>query len=55
VLTGGEDHALVATVPPGAVLPDGVVRIGLVRAGAGVRVIGWKPAAQGFDHFSRGR
>ncbi len=52
ILTGGEDHALVATLPPGAQLPDGVTRIGLVRPGAGVRVIGWKPAATGFDHFS---
>ncbi|MCW2613659.1 MAG: Thiamine-monophosphate kinase [Frankiales bacterium] len=52
VMTGGEDHALVATVPPGVVLPDGVLRIGLVRAGTGVRVIGWKPTAQGFEHFT---
>ena len=52
ILTGGEDHALVATLPPGAQLPDGVTRIGLVRPGAGVRVIGWKPAATGFEHFS---
>ena len=51
VLTGGEDHALVATLPPGAELPDGVHRIGLVRAGVGVRVIGWKPAGTGHDHF----
>ena len=52
VMTGGEDHALVATVPPGVVLPEGVLRIGLVRAGAGVRVIGWKPAAASYEHFS---
>jgi thiamine-monophosphate kinase len=52
VMTGGEDHALVATVPPGVVLPEGVLRIGLVRAGAGVRVIGWKPAATSYEHFS---
>ena len=55
VLTGGEDHALVATVPAGVGLPDGVTRIGLVRAGAGVRVIGWKPASTSWDHFSRPR
>ena len=50
-LTGGEDHALVATVPSGVALPDGVTRIGLVRPGAGVRVIGWKPSSTGWDHF----
>ena len=55
VLTGGEDHALVATLPPGTDLPDGVHRIGLVRAGTGVRVIGWKPAGAGHDHFRGGR
>ena len=52
VLTGGEDHALVATLPSGVPLPDGVSRIGLVRPGAGVRVIGWKPASTSWDHFA---
>jgi len=52
VMTGGEDHALVATVPPGALLPEGVRRIGIVKAGSGVRVIGWKPTSRGWDHFS---
>jgi len=51
VLTGGEDHALVATLPAGVPLPEGVTRIGLVRPGAGVRVVGWKPASAGWDHF----
>ena len=51
VLTGGEDHALVATLPAGVPLPDGVTRIGLVRPGTGVRVIGWKPASTSWDHF----
>jgi thiamine-monophosphate kinase len=55
VLTGGEDHALVATVPPGAVLPEGVERVGIVKAGSGVRVIGWKPTGVGWDHFGRGQ
>jgi thiamine-monophosphate kinase len=54
VLTGGEDHALVATVPAGVALPEGVTRIGLVRPGAGVRVIGWKPATTSWDHFRSG-
>ncbi len=31
VLTGGEDHALLATFPPGAALPDGWTAIGAVR------------------------
>jgi thiamine-monophosphate kinase len=49
VLTGGEDHALVATFPVGATLPGGWVVIGGVRAadddGPGVRVDG-RPAAE---------
>lgn len=42
VLTGGEDHALLATFPPTAVLPEGWAVIGEVRAGRtpGVRVNG---------------
>ncbi|MBB3085841.1 thiamine-phosphate kinase [Geodermatophilus sabuli] len=31
VLTGGEDHALIATFPPDAALPDGWTTIGAVR------------------------
>ena len=54
VLTGGEDHALVATVPPGVELPEGVTRIGVVREGSGVRVIGWKPSTTSWDHFRQG-
>jgi thiamine-monophosphate kinase len=45
VLTGGEDHALLATFPAGADLPEGWAPIGTVREGeAGVRVDG-EPAA----------
>jgi thiamine-monophosphate kinase len=52
-MTGGEDHALVATLPAGTALPPGVVRIGKVTAGApGVRVIGWQPTDSGWEHFS---
>ncbi|SFL48582.1 thiamine-phosphate kinase [Geodermatophilus ruber] len=43
VLTGGEDHALIATFPPGAELPEGWTAIGSVREapeGWGVRVDG---------------
>jgi thiamine-monophosphate kinase len=32
VLTGGEDHALVATFPPRVPLPEGWTPIGTVRA-----------------------
>ena len=56
VLTGGEDHALAATFPESAALPDGWLVVGRVlHAGedpAGVLVDGavWTSAA-GFDHF----
>jgi len=52
-LTGGEDHALVATVAAGTALPDGVVRIGTVRPGSGVSVLGHDPGARSWEHFSR--
>ena len=51
-LTGGEDHALVATVPAGTALPDGVVRIGTVRPGSGVSVLGHDPGARSWEHFA---
>ncbi|MGY1829828.1 thiamine-phosphate kinase [Geodermatophilus sp. SYSU D01180] len=45
VLTGGEDHALLATFPPDAALPEGWVPIGRVEEGEpGVSVSG-EPAA----------
>jgi thiamine-monophosphate kinase len=47
VLTGGEDHALVATFPPRTPLPVGWTPIGAVQKGGrnpGVRV-GGEPAA----------
>ncbi len=52
VLAGGEDHALAATFPAGAVLPPGWIAIGAARAGSGVTVNGaaWSRAA-GWDHF----
>jgi thiamine-monophosphate kinase len=52
VLTGGEDHALTATFPPGATLPDGWHGIGTVQPGSGIRVDGaaWTGRA-GWDHF----
>jgi len=40
ILTGGDDHALVATFPAGTNLPDGWTRIGEVAEGDGVTVDG---------------
>jgi thiamine-monophosphate kinase len=52
VLTGGEDHSLVATFPASAVLPPGWRVIGHVRAGAGVTVDGAPHAGPGgWQHF----
>ncbi|GAA4476031.1 thiamine-phosphate kinase [Rhodococcus olei] len=53
VLTGGEDHALAATFPADAALPDGWRRIGVVGSGSGVRV-GGRPWAGsgGWQSFS---
>ena len=52
VLTGGEDHALVATVPPGTPLPDGVRTIGRVSAGAPAVLLDGEPVTGGWRHFS---
>ena len=55
VLTGGEDHGLLATFPPGAALPDGFRAVGQVLSSSGalVTVDGEEPlwAGDGFDHF----
>ena len=51
-LTGGEDHSLVATFPPGVLLPARWVQIGVVREGRGVLVDGQpRPGVPGWDHF----
>ncbi|GAC1531556.1 MAG: thiamine-phosphate kinase [Marmoricola sp.] len=52
VLTGGEDHSLVATFPRGSELPEGFSEIGEVAAGAGVTVDGeaWQEEG-GHTHF----
>ena len=58
ILTGGEDHGMLATFPPGVVLPTGFRALGVVSAveGAGVgrvTVAGEVPAvAPGWDHFA---
>lgn len=54
VLSGGEDHGLLATLPGGAPLPDGFRVVGTVVEGdPGVLVDGspWD-GATGWDHFS---
>lgn len=52
ILTGGEDHALVATFPDGATLPDGWRLIGTVGRGSGVTVGGSAyEGGAGHDHF----
>jgi thiamine-monophosphate kinase len=53
VLTGGEDHSLAATFPPGTRLPSRWRVIGAVRQGHDVVVDG-QPWAQapGWDHFA---
>jgi thiamine-monophosphate kinase len=53
ILAGGDDHALLATFPPGVELPEPFRVIGEVVEGAGVTVNG-KPygdAPPGWDHF----
>ena len=54
MLTGGDDHALVACLPQDADLPDGFFDIGRVSEGsAQVTVDGAEPEGPGgFTHFS---
>ena len=51
VLTGGEDHALLATFPADRPLPPSFRRIGSVVAGEGVTLDGEVSAVVGWDHF----
>ena len=55
VLTGGEDHALLATFPRGAVLPAGWRAIGVVQAEEGAALLldrqPWRGRG-GWTHFS---
>ena len=53
VLTGGEDHALLACFPAAA-LPAGWTRLGEVRTGAGVTVDGrpYEVLPGGWEHFA---
>lgn len=53
MLTGGEDHALLATFPAGASLPEGFTIIGAVTAGEPDVLVDGQPYAQpgGHRHF----
>jgi thiamine-monophosphate kinase len=52
ILSGGDDHPIVATFPPGTQLPDGWLMFGRVLDGTGVTVDGRvHPGAPGWDHF----
>jgi thiamine-monophosphate kinase len=53
ILTGGDDHPIVATFPPSTVLPEGWRVIGRVVDGPGVTVDGrvYLGGAPGWDHF----
>ena len=58
VLTGGDDHAFLATFPPGATIPDGFRVIGEVREGetSGVWVNGHHiTSVGGHEHFGKTR
>ncbi len=55
VLYGGEDYALIATVARGKEIPPGVERIGTVKEGGGIEVMGRRVEVRGFDHFKEGR
>ena len=53
ILTGGDDHAVLATFPPQVSLPPGWRAVGIVEAGAGVTVDGREYALPGgHAHFS---
>lgn len=50
VLTGGEEHVLLATFAPGGV-PDGWTVVGRVEPGSGVLLDGQPQSGGGWDHF----
>ncbi|MGW5106946.1 thiamine-phosphate kinase [Nocardia sp. NPDC004123] len=53
ILTGGEDHAFAATFADSGDVPEGWVRIGQVRAGAGVTVDGTlRSGPAGWESFA---
>jgi thiamine-monophosphate kinase len=56
VLTGGEDHALLATFSPGTALPPSFRAVGRVTAGAAQVLFGGRPwpGSPGWTHFHQG-
>jgi len=52
VLTGGEEHSLLASFPPEVALPPGWRRVGDGVEGEGVTVDGQAQDAGGWDHFA---
>jgi thiamine-monophosphate kinase len=54
LLTGGEDHALVATFPSSSSVPGGWTMIGRVDEGEGVLVDGAAYPLPGWDSFRHG-
>lgn len=52
VLTGGEEHSLLACFPAGVTLPQGWRPVGRVQAGEGVTVDGEPLVGGGWDHFA---
>jgi len=50
-LAGGEDHGLVATLPAGTPLPDGVRAVGRVDPGPAGVLLDGQPATGGWEHF----
>jgi len=52
VLYGGEDHALLATFPPGTVLPESFRPIGRALAGSGVLLDGKPLFGRGWDPYT---
>jgi thiamine-monophosphate kinase len=51
VLSGGEEHSLLATFPSDAAIPDGFRVLGHVVEGSGVRLDGVPQQPRGWDHF----
>ena len=49
--TGGEDHSLLATFPPGTALPGGFRAIGLVTEGQGITLDGVDAERAGWDPY----
>lgn len=52
VLSGGEEHSLLACFPAAAPLPAGWRPVGVVTAGEGVTVHGQRVLGGGWDHFA---